>query len=229
MNVMSPGCASRMPATPAMTVAPSPTSSASSSCASSASVRLNIGPSVSWLAGIGFLVQLADDFRAQVQAAIRVDDHAAGGVQHEIEPFIACHLLDHGADAVHDLAGRALVLLRCASLGSPNVLNERLVILNCLLQRLFLLLPPQGRQDGSLIAYLGPPRVASLLLLGRLVAPVLHLPVELRLRFLCSLVVLKDLGGIDESDTGVRAERGRSRDQRHGQHQAADRNPLSNP
>src|SRR5262245_15962416 len=143
MKVMSPGSASRMPATPAMTVAPSPTTSAWSSFASSASVRLNIGPSASWLAGIGF-VQRADDLRTQVQAAIRIDDHAARGVQYEIKSFVACQLLDHGADTVHDLAGRALVLLCRASLGSPNVLNERLVLLNRLLQRLFLLLPLEG-------------------------------------------------------------------------------------
>src|SRR5215831_9507281 len=178
MKVMSPGSASRMPATPAMTVAPSPTTSASSSFASSASVRLNIGPSTSWLAALVLGVQLADDIRTHVQAAIRVDDHAARGVQHEIESFVGCHLLDHGANAVHDLVGRALVLLCCASLGDPNVLNEHLVILNRLLQRFFFLLPPQGRQDGSLIAYFGPQRVDRLLLLGRLVAPVLHLPVE---------------------------------------------------
>src|SRR5262245_28828462 len=116
MNVRSPGRASRMPATPWITNDPSPTKCPFSSVASSARVRVTMSRTSSSSGALLDLgVELTDDFCAQVETAIGVDDGAAGGVEYDVEPLLAGQLLDHATDAFHDLTCRTLVLLRRAS------------------------------------------------------------------------------------------------------------------
>src|SRR5687768_13056766 len=120
---MSPGSASRMPATPRITVDPSPTISPPSSAASSASVRVMTRPSPpvgsARSAGCGTGVQLRDHLAGEVELAVGIDDESTRGVEHHVQSLVARDLLHHGADLRDDFARRALVLRRGATLRSP--------------------------------------------------------------------------------------------------------------
>src|SRR5262245_21536583 len=118
MKVMSPGRASRIPATPRISSVPSPSISPPRAAASSASVRTSIGG----LAGSGFRAQieLLHDLGAQVEGAVGVDDRPARGIEHDLEPALTRQLLDHGADLVDDLPRRPVVLLGRTALRAPD-------------------------------------------------------------------------------------------------------------
>src|SRR5688572_6125448 len=203
MKVMSPGSASRMPATSRISIDPSPTTSPFSSAASCNKVRVTMAAASSACAlghpGVEFL----NYFGAQVQAAIRIDDGATGGVENDVEALLSGELLHDGADLLHHLAGGALVLLSGAAGRAPDVLHESLVVRDRLLQCLFLLLTLEGRQDRALVADLGAELIDHALLLGRFGAPGLDLAIEGLLSLLRQPVLLEDLGRVDESDPGV--------------------------
>src|SRR4029453_1531063 len=124
-KVTSPGIASRMPATPPMTIEPSPTTSPWSSTASSASVRVIIGAaSLPRAAGTpGPRVELPDHFRGQVERPIGVDQEPSRGVEYELQPTIRRQLLDHRPDLLDQLARAPLVLLPGPTLRAPGLLD----------------------------------------------------------------------------------------------------------
>src|SRR5512143_198126 len=198
--------ASRMPATPRMTMEASPTTVPPSSAASSPSVLvIMVAASLPPAPRARLHVQLGEHVGGDVVRLVRVDDEAARRVEHQVQALVARHLLDRGADLLHHLARGALVLLRGPARGSPDVLDEALVVPDGLLQRLLPLLALQRGQDGGLVADLGAQLVDGLLLLGGLVAPALHLAVEARLRLLGRLVLDEDAAGVDVAEEGLRA------------------------
>src|SRR6266571_1117350 len=98
---MSPGSASRMPATPRIAIVGSPTISPPSVSASSANVRVTMrGPFLSSAGGgrSRERVELLDHLSREVHGLVRVDDEPARRVQHQREPVIGGDLLDGGAD-----------------------------------------------------------------------------------------------------------------------------------
>src|SRR5678816_1466452 len=125
MKVMSPGSASRMPATPRIIVVPSPRNSPPSSSASSDSVRVITSVyRAAYRAG----GEVGEHGRGEVEALVGVDDEAARRVEHEIELAVAGDALHRGADLGDDVLGGALVLLRGLALRAPDVLDELLVV-----------------------------------------------------------------------------------------------------
>src|SRR5262245_8860113 len=210
MKVRSPGNASRMPATSRISIDSSPSKCPFSSAASSFKVRVTMpGPS-SPGALSGACIELANHFRAQVEAAIGVHDRSSSRVEHDVETLIPSQLLHHAANLLDDLSGGPLVLLRRAPGRPPDLLDESLVLLDGLLERFLFLLPLHARKDRALVPHLGAKLVDDLLLLGGLRPPVLHLAVELLLGLLGETVLLEDLGGVDEADAGIRGP-GRNR------------------
>src|SRR5262245_66358050 len=112
MKVRSPGNASRMPATSRISMDSSPSRCPFSSAASSFKVRVTMpGPSSTGaLSGAG--IELANHFRAQIEAAIGVHDRTPRRVEHDVETLISRQLLHHGANLLDDLARGSLVFLR---------------------------------------------------------------------------------------------------------------------
>ena len=168
-------------------------------------------------------VQFGQDVRTHVQRLVSVDDDPARRVEDQVQVLLPRHLLDRRADLLHHVARRALVLLGRPPLRAPDVLDEALVVADGLLQRLLLLLPLQRRQDGGLVAHLGAQLVDELLLLGRLVAPALDLPVEAGLRLLGGLVLGEDASGVDvaEADLGAQRSRGQRQQRQRDGHRRA--------
>src|SRR4029077_18280214 len=117
--------ASRMHATPRITVAPSPITSPPSSRASSVNVRVTMIAPWSFGAGGGALVEQPHHLPGHVERLVCEDDEAAGRVQHQVQRLVGRHLLDDRADLLDHLARRALVLLRRATLRTPDGLHER--------------------------------------------------------------------------------------------------------
>src|SRR5215831_4195377 len=245
---MSPGRASRIPATPRTTVEPSPATSPPSSEASSASVRVIMtrtlpggiprggsGPargipalrfgrcdSVSG-SRAGTQRQFLQHRRCQVESLVRVDDDPAGRVQHQVQLSIGGELLHHRPDLADDFLSGSFVLLRGPALRPPGVLHELLVVADRALQRFFLLLPARRRQDGSLVTNFGAQLVDRLLLLGRLAAPALHLAIEARLRFLSHLVFLEDSRRVNIADLEIGGLSRPAEGQRQREQHARDR------
>src|SRR5689334_24903585 len=124
-----------MPATPRIRSEPSPTTVPPNSAASSASVRVLICPPrapkparstktyrlIRAAAGcVG--IQFREDLVRDVETAIRIDDVARRGVEHEVQPALAGDLLHGAADECDDLVRGAPVLLGGAAVGSPHLL-----------------------------------------------------------------------------------------------------------
>src|SRR4030067_1150487 len=171
---MSPGIASRIPATPRISIDPSPTTSPPSSAASSANVRVIMrAASLARGADGGLAVELLDHVGRQVERLVGIDDESRCRVEHQIETLLRGDLLHRRPDHLHDHAGGALVLLGGAPLRAPHVLDEPLVLADRPLQPLLLLLALERREDRTLVAQLGAQLVDRLFLLGRLVPPAL--------------------------------------------------------
>src|SRR5258706_2541303 len=199
---MSLAPASRMPATPRITVRGSPTTVPPSASASSASVREIMGVEASMLPGT--LDQLLEHVAGQVHALVDVDDESSGAVEHEVQSLAAGHLLDGGADLVHHVVGGRLVGLRRLAVGSPGVLDEGLVLADRLLELQIPLLALARGEDRALVLHVLAELRDLALLLGRLVAPPLHLPVETRLGVHGLLVLCEDPGRVNIADPDVR-------------------------
>jgi hypothetical protein len=123
-------------------------------------------------------------------------------------PFLRRDLLDRGPDLGHDLAGGLLVLRHGTALGSPDFLQEALVVADRPLQRLLLLLTLERGEDRPLVADLRAQLVDLCLLFSGLGAPALDLAVELRLSLLRDAVLLEDASGVNIADPDIRgAER----------------------
>src|SRR4029079_5311395 len=215
MNVTSTASTSRMPATPRIVSAGSPTSSASRISASSASVRVIMAALEGLLMGSrggrgrrGAGRALLPHWCREIQRDVGVDDEAARRIQHERQVLVRRDLLDRRADLADDVPRHLLVRLRGFALRAPDVLHEPLVVADRALQLFLTLVPLDRRQDGREVVDLVAQLLDGVLLLARLVAPALHLAVEALLRVLRFLVVPEDASRIDVADANVRRAHG---------------------